>query len=378
MSEAAEKQAQKLADHPERVFDWDRTRRFAKLCLAFIAVAAALAFVYYSLLAPILVSMFLCYLFLPLVDRFERKNIPRPAAILLMMAGVAGLIAIVSIKFAPVIYFQAVELVKLIPKAFTTMTTIWIPIVEGYVVEWGLMNAGDADRFFANLNLLSRLESQLERGVGSIWRTGITLAGGLINIGLIPFFVFFLLKDYRRLADGLWSLVPKDLVPPARSATQRINFTLKSVLKGQATVAGILMVLYVIGLSIVGIQSAVIIGIVAGVCRIIPYLDVLVGAVLSTVVILSDFQGYGQVFGVVTVFLVVQAVDGAFITPQIIGDRVGLHPMAIIVSVIAFGNWLGFWGVLLAVPIVAIAKAFYVAIKPYYLASSMYISDRSP
>lgn len=376
MQETRENSEQQAAADPERMFDWDRTRRFARLCFAATVIVFCLAYVYYSLLAPILVSMFLCYLFLPLVDRLERRKVPRPAGILMMMAGVAGIIAIVSIKFAPVIYFQTVELVKLIPKAFTTMTTTWIPIIEGYVVEWGLMNAGAADRFFENMNLLHRLESQFERGVGGVWRTGVSLAGGLINLGLIPFFVFFLLKDYRRIADGLWSVVPKDLIPPTRSATHRINVTLKSVLKGQATVAGILMVLYVIGLSIVGIQSAVIIGIVSGVCRIIPYLDVLVGAVLSTVVILSDFQGYGQVFGVVIVFLVVQAVDGAFITPHIIGDRVGLHPMAIIISVIAFGNWFGFWGVLLAVPIVAIAKAFYVAVKPYYLASSLY--NRKP
>ena len=356
----------------EKIFDWRRTRRFAKLCVAFTLIAFLFAAVYRSLLAPLLVSMFLCYLLLPLVKRLETYKIPRLASILTIMAVFGGVVAIVSIKVAPLVYFQALALIKLIPESFAAVSNIWIPAVERLVVEWGLMKAGAAHNFFDGLKIMARLEAHVERGLGGLLSTGISLAGGMINLGLIPFFLFFFLKDYQSLTDSLWSLVPKDLIPPTRSVTHRINLTLRSVLKGQATVAGILMVLYVIGLSIVGIQSAVIIGLVAGLCRIIPYLDVLVGAVLSTIVILSDFGGFGQVFGVIIVFLVVQALDGAFITPQIVGDRVGLHPMAIIISVIAFGNWFGFWGVLLAVPIVAVGKSLFVAAKPYYMASATY------
>ncbi len=356
----------------EKIFDWRRTRRFAKLCVVFTLVAFLFAAVYKSLLAPLLVSMFLCYLLLPLVKRLETYKIPRLVSIFTIMALLSGIIAIVSFKVAPLVYFQALALFKLIPESFAAVSNKWIPAVERLVVEWGLMKAGAAHSFFEGLKIMSRIEAHFERGLGGIVNTGISLAGGMINLGLIPFFLFFFLKDYQAITDGLWSLVPKDLIPPTRSVTHRINLTLRSVLKGQATVAGILMVLYVIGLSIVGIQSAVIIGLVAGLCRIIPYLDVLVGAVLSTIVILSDFGGFGQVFGVIIVFLVVQALDGAVITPQIVGDRVGLHPMAIIISVIAFGNWFGFWGVLLAVPIVAIAKSLFVAAKPYYMASATY------
>lgn len=361
-----------MSSPSEKIFDWRRTRRFAKLCVVFLALIAFFGAVFFSLLVPIIVSMFLGYLFMPLVDRLESYKIPRYAAILLIMSAVVGFFTILSIKLAPMIYLQSVVLIKLIPKAFNTVMTTWIPIAENYVVELGVMNAGDADKFFEGSNLIGRLESQFEHGLGGIWRTGVSLAGGMLNIGLIPFFVFFILKDYRQITDGLWSLVPKDLIPPTRSTSRRISQTLKSVLKGQATVAGILMVLYVIGLSVVGIQSAIIIGLVAGICRIIPYLDVLVGAVLSTIVILSDFNGFGPVFGVIAVFLIVQALDGAVITPQIIGDRVGLHPVAIIISVIAFGNWLGFWGVLLSVPAVAVIKAIYVSVKPYYLASATF------
>ncbi len=361
-----------MAVTKEKIFDWRRTTRFAKLCAAFVVIALAFAGIFRSLLVPLLVSMFLSYLLLPLVKRLEFYKIPRLASILTIMGAMGGIIAIVSIKVGPLVYHQALELFKLIPESFAAVSNKWIPALERLVVEWGLLKAGPAHKFFNELNIMPRLEVQIERGLGGLWSTGISLAGGMFNLGLVPFFVFFFLKDYKAITDSLWSLVPKDLIPPTRSVTHRINLTLLSVLKGQATVAGILMVLYVIGLSVVGLQSAIIIGLVAGICRIIPYLDVLVGAVLSTIVILSDFGGFGQVFGVVIVFLVVQALDGAFITPQIVGDRVGLHPMAIIISVIAFGNWFGFWGVLLAVPIVAIAKALFVAAKPYYMASATY------
>ena len=137
-------------------------------------------------------------------------------------------------------------------------------------------------------------------------------------------------------------------------------------------VAAILAVLYVVGLSFIGLPQAVAIGVVAGICRMIPYLDVVVGGGLSLIVLLADFQGATQLLSVAIVFLVVQAIDGLLITPRVVGERVGLHPMVVITSVLAFANWFGFWGVLVALPVVAIVKALLVTARPFYLASQLY------
>ena len=142
-------------------------------------------------------------------------------------------------------------------------------------------------------------------------------------------------------------------------------------------VAGILAVLYILGFSIIGLQGAFAIGLIAGACRIINYLDVIVGGTLSLMVILSDFQGIGQLLAVAGVFLVVQSVDGMFITPRVIGDRVGLHPVLVIVSILSFGDLFGFWGVLLAIPVLAVAKVLWFSTKPFYLASRPYMGNSS-
>ena len=122
-----------------------------------------------------------------------------------------------------------------------------------------------------------------------------------------------------------------------------------------------------------GFPFAISIAIVAGICRVVPYLDVVVGGLLSLIVILSNFENYGQVIGIVAVFGVVQAADGMFITPRIIGERVGIHPIVVILSVLALGDWFGFWGVLLAIPAVAVGKILAGALLPYYKRSHVYL-----
>jgi predicted PurR-regulated permease PerM len=222
---------------------------------------------------------------------------------------------------------------------------------------------------------MSRLSAQLQAGLTGLWHTGTSLVGGVANLVMIPVFTFFMMLDFPRFRGTLSRLTPADLRAPARAVLARVDQTLRSVLQGQITVAAILAVLYVVGFSLIGLQSAIAIGVVAGICRVIPYLDVLVGGSLSLIVILSQFEGFSQVLLVVLVIGVVQGIDGALITPRVIGNRVGLHPLVVIASVLAFGDWFGFWGVLLAIPIVATFNALLAAALPYYLASRAY-TDR--
>lgn len=351
-------------------------RRF----LRFNAVAALLLLlggaIYFSLLIPILVAAFLTYLLLPLVEQLSRRKVPRTLAVVAIVFGFVGVAVAVVVRVVPILYQQVLLLIQLIPGAVNTVVSSWLPHMESYVTDLGLMKAEDVHRLFSGASVLSRLDSQIQGGVTQLWRTGTSLAGGVLYLVLIPTLTFFMLKDYAQLSRGLKGLIPQDLVEPTGRMVHRINLTLRSVLKGQAIVAGILMVLYVVGFSVVGLTSSVAIGVVAGICRIIPYFDVIVGGILSTIVLLSNFGGWGQVLSIVLVFLVVQAVDGAFVTPAVIGDRVGLHPVVVIMTVIAMADWLGFWGVLLAIPTAAIAKVLIESSIPYYKASKVYLAPK--
>ena len=180
------------------------------------------------------------------------------------------------------------------------------------------------------------------------------------------------------MSTGLQKIVPVDLIRPVGVFRRRINRALQSVITGQAMVAASLALLYVIGLTVVGLQSAVAIGVVAGLCRLVPYLDVVVGAALSVIVIVSDFHGWGQVAAVALVFLIVQVIDGMYITPRIIGEKIGLHPAVVILSVFAFADWFGFWGVLMVIPVIAVGKVVLTTVLPYYRASRAYWPAYAP
>jgi predicted PurR-regulated permease PerM len=134
----------------------------------------------------------------------------------------------------------------------------------------------------------------------------------------------------------------------------------------------ILGLIYTIGLPSVGLEAGAAIGVVAGVCRIIPYVDVIVGGLLSAIVIIYTGASAFTAFGTVAIFAGAQTLDAILITPRVIGDRVGLHPLIVMLSVLSFGYWLGFYGVLLAIPLLALGKVTVDMFLPYYLNSAAY------
>lgn len=351
--------------------DSARLRRFLKFCAIGLALVGLIATIYSALLVPILVSLFLTYLLEPLVIRLERR-MPRRTAVGILVIGGVSVLSLAAIRFVPLLYRQVLLLVQLLPGAVNTAIATWLPLAERYVSDFGFLSPGDVHQLFAAQNMVARFSSQLQLALNGVWHTGASVASSVVNVVLIPVLTFFLLKDLPMLRAALKSLVPMDLTAATSHLAHRVSLTLRSVLKGQAIVALIVTGMYVVGLTVIGLQSAIAIGVVAGVCRVIPYFDVIVGGILSTVVLLSNFGGWGQVLSVVLVFLMVQAIDGAFVTPAVIGERVGLHPVLVILSVIALGDWLGFWGVLLAVPIAAVTKVLIEEALPYYRSSKAY------
>jgi predicted PurR-regulated permease PerM len=352
--------------------DWARVRRFVVFAVAATVVLLLLAVLYHSMLAPLAVAAFMAYLLKPLVGSLEAKGVPRWAAVASIVVVCLASISVAAVWLIPLVYQQAVALIATVPGAVETVTRIWLPMLEKYVTELGLVAPEEVHRLLGGASLLDRFEAQLQAGLAGLWRTGTSLANSLVYGILTPIIAFFMLKDYPEIRALFRRAVPDDLKLPMDVVIARVNRTLRTVLKGQAIVAGILGVLYVVGLSITGLKAAIVIGVVAGICRFVPYLDVVVGGALAAVVLLADFQGWAQVLSVVLVFLVVQGIDGAFITPAVMGERIGLHPLVVIVSVLAFAAWLGFWGVILAIPIVAIVKELVAAAWPYYQASRAY------
>ena len=352
--------------------NWTRFYRFLIFCGCCLLVLLTVGAVYYPIVMPILVAAFFTYLLASTVDRIEAFGVSRWLAVLGIILISVSLVVLLITRIVPMLYEQILFLGQLAPKATRLVIDNWLPLLRDFLVEYQLMQKGEFDQYIQDLDIIDEVRAQVQSGLEGLWYTGTTLLGGAFNTLLIPVLLFFMLNELPKIAVGLRRMIPLDLMAPTTLTLRRISGTLRSVIKGQAMVAGILAVLYVIGLSIVGLPSAIAIGVVAGMCRIIPYVDVIVGGILSGIVLLSSGSSWGQVLGVVIVFLVVQTIDAMFITPRVIGERVGLHPGVVIASVVAFGTWFGFWGVLMAIPVIAIAKTIALTGMPYYLQSRFY------
>ena len=358
--------------------DWGQLKRLG-IFLATVIVLFGIAIrVYAAMLVPISVSIFLSFLLAPVVERLDQRSVHRTVVVALILFVAVSLFSFAVFKVIPGLYREILALVELGPQAYETISREWLPSIRDVFLRSGLISEKEFNQLIQESRNLIQISEQVHQALHTIWTTAPRLLGTIINIVMVPLLTFFLLRDYRQLKMGLCSLVPRDLQSVIIVYSEKVSATLRSVLKGQAIIASILGVLYVCGLSLIGLKSAVAIGLVSGLCRFIPYLDVVVGVTLSMMVVFSHFQGFGQLIAVGLVFLIVQSIDGMIITPRVIGDRVGIHPVIVIVSIIAFADLFGFKGVLLAIPIIAVVKVTWNLIKPFYFSSRAYDISYKP
>lgn len=189
---------------------------------------------------------------------------------------------------------------------------------------------------------------------------------------LVPVVLFYLLRDWDKLVANVDSIIPRRYHDRVTTLAREVDEVLAEFLRGQVSVMLIMSAFYVIGLWIVGLEFALPIGIITGILVFIPYLGVMVGLVLAT---LAAFMQFTSIGGVIPVWIVIgagQLVEGMLITPKLVGDRIGLHPVAVIFALLAFGQLFGFFGVLLALPASAALLVWLRHLQKDYLVSSVY------
>ena len=345
------------------------------VCLVTSALAVSL--LYRSVLLSAFISFFFCYFLSPVVQLLELKlRLPRVLAAGLLLFALLGLIIVLLGHIAPVIYNESVEILKLAPRALSAFRERTAPLQQ-FLIGQGLISEESIYEFFRDFDFFEQMIGQARLAVQQVWLTTPTVLGGVVNILLIPFLSFFILKDLRLFQEALWGFIPARFKLSVRLFLRKVDVALISVIKGQLLVAMILASLYMVGLGAIGLKFGVAIGIIAGICRIVPYLDVFVGGILSVIVIASEGLGFGMSLGVFIVFLTVQALDGVIITPRIIGERAGLHPLFVVVSILALADWFGFVGVIIAVPLLAVVKVSVSEVINLYKQSDFFVSNHA-
>lgn len=325
-------------------------------------------------LTPFLLAIGLAYLLEPLVERLERLRIRRTMATLLAMGLLLVLTLLAIIVLVPVIQHQIVVIRDQVPAFFDLLNTRLIPRLQSM-----LGNRLNVDLNSIRENVMSHL-SDSANTIASTAFTWLRSSGGVAMsfVGLVlvvPMVLFYVLLDWPQMTERLRTIVPPRWQPQVFRFLDEVNTILGQALRGQFLVMLILSALYSAGLFVAGFELWLPIGLITGMLSFIPYVGYGIGLVLGALAAVSQFGWFGGAIRVALVFGTGQALESFVITPRIIGGSIGLHPLAVIFALVAFGSLMGFTGVLLAVPLAAVASVGLRWIRTAYFESSFYRSD---
>ncbi len=338
----------------------------------FIPAAAVIALLYFlsPILAPFLFAAILAYISNPLVGWLARHRVRRELGTLLVMLLLGGLLVLLLLILLPLFIKEAGLLSERLPGFLAGLNDNLLPWIKArFDVELQFDLAGLKNLIHENLQGADGLGMKL---LASLKIGGLALLGFVVNLLLVPVVLFYLLRDWNAVLARIDGLLPRRWHPRLTAIAREIDAVLAEFLRGQIAVMLLMSVLYVLGLWLAGLEFALPIGIITGMLVFVPYVGMLTGLLLATLVALMQFSSIGGVIPVWIVFGIGQALEGMLVTPLLVGKRIGLHPVAVIFALLAFGQIFGFFGVLLALPASAALLVALRHLRNQYLNSSLY------
>lgn len=338
--------------------------------LSFFLVAYAFG----QTLTPFIAAALFAYMLNPAVGALERRRVPRGVAvglfILVFFVILAGAVAAAVV----IINNEVHQLVENMPRYVDAFETRYLPAIGRY---FGLAEDIDVRGLAAEAKArLTELSTESIKSAGlyaaKILSGTVGFFLAVLNLILIPVLMAYLMLDFDRMKSAIYDMLPKAHRKGIVEKLVEVEDVLKVFVKGQLMVAVIMGVLYSIGLTAAGIDMPVLVGMGAGLLNLVPYLGGIVGIVAALALSVLKFHDVFHPAMVLVVFGVVQVIEGYVLTPKIVGDRLGLHPVIVILALVVLGQLMGFVGVLLAVPIAAVLKVFIVSFLKDYRNSEMY------
>ena len=340
---------------------------------ALLLLVAALFAIYLlqPILMPFLVGIALAYLGDPIVDRLETYGLSRVIGVLIVFLVFLMVFAGALLIVMPILVRETGALIRDIP-AFIA----WLQqTISPYLVD-----AFDVDPFDFNMDSLKkRITSDWQETGGIVGQilskvtaSGVALLATIANLALTPVVAFYMLRDWDKVMLRIGEMIPRDLVDRVVGLLTECDEVLSAFLRGQMLIMILLGCIYAMGLTLVGLKLAFLIGMVAGLASIVPYLGFFIGIIAASLAALFQFQDAIHLLYVGVAFGFGQMIEGMVLTPWLVGDRIGLHPVAVIFAVLAGGQLFGFIGVLLALPVAAVVMVFVRHLHLSYINSEYY------
>lgn len=332
-----------------------------------LAVFCGLFYLIKSVLTPFICSLIIAYFLNPLVDYLIKKHkLSRLTATSLILGLFLSIFVSVSLILFPIIYIQTVELIDVLPRYFQIIINDFYPKIVSAVGPFGLKLDNDLSHLMHGEKSGAYFVDFSQNFFSNALSSSLTFINILSLIFITPILIFYLLKDWDILIAKISELLPKQIAAPVKEVSHEINKTLAGYVRGQLNVCLILAAYYSITLSILGLNFGFLIGFLTGIFVFIPYVGMLCGTTAAVIVALFQWGfDFTSLTLVALVFLFAQLIESNFLTPKLIGDKIGVHPVWMIFGLFVFGVLFGFIGVLFAVPLTAISGviAKHLAIK---------------
>lgn len=341
--------------------------------LAILAVIAYLVYLLAPVLMPFAIAAMLAYLGDPLADRLEKFGLGRTLAVTIVFVVLLLLTVGALLLLIPLISRQVDNLIQNLPRYGEWVRDTALPWLQAKL------------RLDPHMFDTGRLVDAVKEHMGSIGtvlgklsRSGVGVIMWMTNLVLIPVVAFYLLRDWDRLVAWIDAMLPRSIEPTVAHLARESDKVLGAFVRGQLLVMLALGVFYGAGLSVVGLSVGPLIGMVAGLLSFVPYLGFIIGFGAAVIAVLVQYGDWPHLLLVCGVFVVGQLLEGYVLVPKLVGDKIGLHPVAVIFAVLAGGYLAGFLGVLLALPAASVILVLLRYLTERYRMSELYTDTGTP
>ncbi len=356
-----------------------RERRALDLRWQWLILLALLGGVIYLLspvLMPFVIAALFAYLADPLVDRLERW-MGRGLAVSLVFLVLVLVFTGIVLVLVPFIEHQISN--------FLTQLPIWIDWFQTRATPWLTRHFGVSPDLLDTRKIIDALQAHWKEAGGfaaatlaHVSKSGMTIIGWVLNLVLVPVVAFYLLRDWDVLIERIHTMIPRGVEPVVSRLARESDDVLGAFVRGQLSVMIALAVYYGAGFWLTGLSVGPLIGMVAGLISFVPYLGAITALVMGVIAALVQYQDWYHVMLVVGVFAVGQLLEGYVLVPRLVGEKIGLHPVAVIFAVLAGGELFGFLGVLLALPIASVLMVLLRYVYRRYTESELYTTRAEP
>jgi predicted PurR-regulated permease PerM len=344
--------------------------------LILIVIVGFVIWLLRPVLAPFLLAALFAYLGDPIADRLE-KRMPRSVAVSLVFLVMIVVVVAILVVLVPFIERQISNFLAQLPT--------WIDWFQTRAAPWLEEHLGVSTDVLDTQRLIGVLQDNWKEAGGfattviaKVSKSGLTIVGWVLNIVMIPVVAFYLLRDWDIMVARIHALVPRSIEPVVSRLARESDEVLGAFLRGQLSVMIVLGVIYGAGLWIAGLSVGPLIGMIAGLISFVPYLGAITGVLMGLIAAIVQYQDWQHVVYVAIVFAVGQTLEGYVLVPRLVGEKIGLHPVAVIFAVLAGGELFGFVGVLLALPVASVVMVLLRYAHERYTASELYNASEEP